>query len=256
MLVFCCSPEERAALEEAAELRVGSKVKRGKGGKLEEEKATGWEGEKWTSHKRPLGGNEGGREEEESPGGRLGSYGDSVVERSRGREVSLVKAEPVRRAWTLFQRRSQAVLGQGSVLEGVGEEDVKEPAFQHRSRDCFSRAAASDATSVGKRSQVDDDDKEDGEEDADGDRGEVGCLPDWHQAAGLGEGAALTLHQLHRQGGGGTGHLHLVLNPRQDLLQRVQLLGAIAGPWVVGKSKGGRVRWVEAEARQLVPLEA
>ena len=148
-----------------------------------------------------------------------------------------MKAEPVGGACTLLQRRGQSVLGQCSVLQGVGEEEVKESAFQHWSSNCFSSgAAASDATAVGKGGQVDDDDGEDGEEDADGDRGEVGRLR--HQAAGLGERAAITLHQLDGQGGRGAFNLHLVLNPCQHLFQGGKLLGAFAGPWIVGKSEG------------------
>ena len=232
-----------------------SQIKGGEGGKLlnrglkrktqdkachlKEKQAAGWKGEEGTSDERPLGGDKGGREKQESPRRRLGGDGDGVVERSRSWEVSLVKAQPVGGAWTLLQSRSQAVLRQGAVLQGVGEEHVKEPAFQGWSWKSFSRTATSDAPPVCKGGQVDDDDEEDGEEDANGDRGEVGRLPDWHQAAGLGERAALTLHQLDGEGGRGAGHLHLVLNPRQDLLQIGKLVGAVAGPWIVGKSESG-----------------
>ena len=62
---------------------------------LEQKQAAGRKREQRTSHKRPLGGNEGRREKEKSPGGRLGGNGDSVVERGRRWEVSLVKAKPV-----------------------------------------------------------------------------------------------------------------------------------------------------------------
>ena len=167
-----------------------------------------------------------------------------------------MKAQPVGGAWTLLQSRSQAVLRQGAVLQGVGEEHVKEPAFQGWSWKSFSRTATSDATPVCKGGQVDDDDEEDGEEDADGDRGEVGGLADRHQAAGLGERAALALHHLHQEGGGRAGHLHLILNPCQHLLQRGQLLVvAVAQPWVVGKREESRLREVEAQACQLVSLK-
>ena len=193
---------------------------------LEQEQSARWKGEQRPPDQRPLGGDEGGGDQDQGARRGLRGHRHRVVERSRRWEVPLMETESVGSTWTLLQGGREAVLGQDAVLQGVGEEDVKEPVLQHRKRSRLaSRSTTSETPTVGKGDQVDDYDKEDGEEDADGDRGEVSGLAKWHQAAGLGEGAGLALHQLDGQRGGGAHHLHLVLHPRQDLLQGGQLVG-------------------------------
>ena len=123
-----------------------------------------------------------------------------------------METESVGGTWTLLQGRRETVLGHDTVLQGVGEEDIKEPALQHGKRSRLaSGSTTSEAPTVGKGDQVDDHNEEDGEEDADGDRGEVSGLAKRHQAAGLGEG--LLLHSINSTGSEEEAHTTSILSP-------------------------------------------